>query len=222
MVRTVRKPINRIKINSVSPFACSALLVLMILGLAACGGGGGGGSNNSDNDTPLPDDKKNNKYSKIDVFGNTIPDDSQNWSCVLDRETGLMWEVKTNDGGLRDKDWVYTAYISEGDNGNGICNETKTCNVVKFKKMVNEQSLCGYKDWRLPSVTDLESLWDENKARPPFIEVDFFKNTSIKNQYWTDPETNFRRVWWVDFNKINSAYTPHKDIQMHVRLVRDW
>ena len=163
----------------------------------------------------------NSKYSKIDEFGNAIAENSQDWSCVIDRETGLMWEVKTNNGGLRDKNWVYTAHMSTGNNGDGTCDETKTCNVVYFNNMVNVQSLCGYQDWRLPRLTELESLWDESRTEPPYIDEGFFKNTSVERKYWTDPDINFRNVPWVDFNQIYSASTPFKDIQNHVRLVRE-
>lgn len=36
-------------------------------------------------------------------FGNA----QTNWGCTRDNETGLIWEIKTNDGGLRDISWVY-------------------------------------------------------------------------------------------------------------------
>ncbi|WP_308873334.1 hypothetical protein [Thiothrix subterranea] len=46
-------------------------------------------------------------FVKLDVNGGELPADADTWSCILDTKTGLIWEVKTNDGGLRDKDWRY-------------------------------------------------------------------------------------------------------------------
>ena len=51
-------------------------------------------------------------FTKIDANGNALPVTATNHSCVKDNVTGLMWEVKTDDGGLRDKDWYYTWYDS--------------------------------------------------------------------------------------------------------------
>lgn len=40
------------------------------------------------------------------------------WNCVRDNVTGLIWEVKTDDGALRDKDNTYTWYnIDPATNG---------------------------------------------------------------------------------------------------------
>ena len=43
-------------------------------------------------------------YTKLDAQGNELPKSASSWSCVLDNRSGLVWEVKTNDGGARDKD----------------------------------------------------------------------------------------------------------------------
>lgn len=49
-------------------------------------------------------------FTKIDSSGNVLPVVAANWSAVLDNVTGLMWENKTDDGGLHDKDNLYTWY----------------------------------------------------------------------------------------------------------------
>ncbi|CAK0762548.1 hypothetical protein CCP4SC76_3690028 [Gammaproteobacteria bacterium] len=54
--------------------------------------------------------------------------------CVRDNVTGLMWEVKTADGGLHDKDKTYT-----------------WDNAPSYVAAVNTAGLCGYDDWRLPT-----------------------------------------------------------------------
>lgn len=46
-------------------------------------------------------------YTKLDSFGKPLPNDAIDWACVRDNTTGLIWETKTDDGGLRDKDWRY-------------------------------------------------------------------------------------------------------------------
>ena len=65
-------------------------------------------------------------YSKISNSGSVLPDTAtlgsgaNDWACTKDNKTGLIWEVKTDDGGLRDKDWYYSWYKPNGDNGGDV------------------------------------------------------------------------------------------------------
>ena len=50
-------------------------------------------------------------YTKLDASGNALPDDAPwPWAMVQDNVTGLIWEVKTNDGSIHDKDHMYGWY----------------------------------------------------------------------------------------------------------------
>lgn len=42
-------------------------------------------------------------FIKVDADGKPLSADAPRLSCVKDKVTGLMWERKTSDGGLRDK-----------------------------------------------------------------------------------------------------------------------
>ena len=91
-------------------------------------------------------------------------------SCIVDDVNQLMWEIKSNDGGLRDKSWTYTWYDSNpitngGESGiadTGIsttsnyqaqpnidvagsdnCFDPITCDIEQFVQAVNSQTLCG-------------------------------------------------------------------------------
>ena len=52
-------------------------------------------------------------FTPLDVNGNPIaltgnpPVPSETPRCIWDRVTNLIWEVKANDGGLQDLEWVY-------------------------------------------------------------------------------------------------------------------
>ena len=41
-------------------------------------------------------------FTKLDVDGRVLPTEAEQWHCVQDNVTGLVWEIKTNDGGLHD------------------------------------------------------------------------------------------------------------------------
>jgi CRP-like cAMP-binding protein len=79
----------------------------------------------------------------------TGPAEATRWACVRDKVTGLIWEVKTDDGGLRDMHNTYTIY---GDGRSGDASE--------LVATVNAAGLCGANDWRLPSRLMLHSLVD--------------------------------------------------------------
>lgn len=60
--------------------------------------------------------KDSRRFIKIGNNGKELPDSAvlgsraDEWACTKDNKTGLIWEMKTDDGGLRDKDWEYTWY----------------------------------------------------------------------------------------------------------------
>ena len=53
------------------------------------------------------DGKAGFSYTKLDVDGNDLSASAVSWSCVRDNITGFIWEIKTDDGGVRDKDNKY-------------------------------------------------------------------------------------------------------------------
>ena len=112
-------------------------------------------------------------FTKLDANGNALPATATNHSCVQDNITGLMWEVKTADGGLRDKGWTYTWYSSIIPNGapnnvpsGGTCQTAGRCDTEKFVADVNTAGLCGHNDWRLPNPQELAGIVDYGIASP--------------------------------------------------------
>jgi PKD repeat protein len=143
------------------------------------------------------DGKLGFSFTKIGASGETLPASAAAWSCVKDNVTGLMWEVKTNDGGLRDWTKTYTNYddtsrqqvfvqhFSTSDPflviSTGTLNPTQAqidaaTNSEGFKNAVNAISLCGATDWRLPTVEELEGIVDYG-ADGPKIDASWFPNT---------------------------------------------
>lgn len=157
------------------------------------------------------------------------------WACTRDNVTGLTWEVKTATAtDLRYSAHTYTWYSTDaasnggnaGSTGSNTCNATlpgNLCNTQAFVAAVNAAALCGYSDWRLPSLRELQSLVDFSVPATgvaPTIDATYFPNTQI-SVFWS--ANNYSSVpadaWYVYFyygysgagNKANSNY---------VRLVR--
>jgi hypothetical protein len=100
---------------------------------------------------------------------------------VTDNVTGLMWEQKTDDGGPRDKDNVYT-----WKDALAYCENL---------------TLAGYTDWRMPTPKELERLVDLGKSSPA-IDTTYFPNTS-NGLYWTGTTCSGchkHKAFAMDFN----------------------
>lgn len=147
-------------------------------------------------------------FTKLDSSGapladqnidyNTVP-----WACVKDNVTGLIWEVKTNDNGLHDKDDSYNWYNTDpatnggsdgydDDDGNtcyGYDNMDPTtfCNTKSYVSRVNEVGWCGYSDWRVPTLKELQGIISYNRYMPA-IDTNFFANTPSENIWSSTPQ----------------------------------
>lgn len=173
-------------------------------------------------------------FTKLDGNGQPLPADAKDWACMRDNVTGLVWEVKTDDGGLRDGGNHYTWYhpdpkVNGGAPGaeEGVdCKGGIKCNTHAYTQAVNVMRLCGFGDWRLPQRWELRSLVDYSKAgsHRPTIDEDFFPNTLAK-WYWSATPFAMDKdfAWGVSFydgGDGNNVKRRQEDRFSHVRLVR--
>lgn len=156
-------------------------------------------------------------YRKVAADGSELPPSATSWQCVRDRLTGLTWEVKTDDGRLRDQNSTYTNF------GDG-----RAFDASAFVAAVNAQGLCGASDWRLPTHLELHGLVDYANA-PPLrsILAEAFPNTRA-GAYWTstpvadqtaDPTDN-TDAWAVNFARGDLYGGGPRSGRLAVRLVR--
>ncbi len=148
------------------------------------------------------------------------------WACTKDNVTGLIWEVKTDDGGLRDKDNTYSWYNTDSDNNGGsvglqdggTCIDSD-CDTQGYVQEVKNQNLCAAGDWRLPTKRELENIVGYDR-HDPTIDTDYFPNT-ISFVYWSSsPFAQYlHNAWSVVFIYGESGFS-HKDYARYVRLVR--
>ncbi|MCI5131309.1 MAG: DUF1566 domain-containing protein, partial [Candidatus Electrothrix sp. EH2] len=162
---------------------------------------------------------------------------SKPWACVQDNVTGLIWEVKTDDSGLHDKDDKYTWYNTDStsnggdegyaDQGGNTCfgyksgNPPAYCNTQAYLNRVNATGWCGASDWRMPTRKELESLVVYNRNNPS-IDTNYFPNT-ITSYFWSgSPHAYYTyRAWSVFFGNGSSSYFQSRSFSYAVRLVRN-
>ncbi len=186
--------------------------------LAACGDSGTG------------PEIHDTKYQAVADDGTLLPLDVAPGACVLDRFTGLTWEVKTGDGGLRDAahtySWFDAAESHEGEldyrgtPGGGEC-AVSACDTGGFVDAVNATGLCGYTDWRMPSRDELGSISDPRRTdAPPTVNLRHFPATRAA-EYWSGNDYQFQYdAAWVWSFRNGMDRVEWKRTPRHVRLVR--
>ncbi len=138
---------------------------------------------------------------------------------VQDNVTGLMWEVKTDDGSVHDRDNKYTWYdpnpaTNGGNAGTPSANDTKD-----FIDALNAANFGGYSDWRLPTIKELASIVHLGKYNPAIDET-YFPNTQ-SSSYWSSSTYAYSTgyAWYVDFSD-GYGYCNYKSGSYYVRAVR--
>lgn len=201
-----------------------------------------------------------NEFVKLSQAGQTLQDIAQMWGCVVDKKTGLFWEVKTEDGTERDYRKKYrwgtaentpTAYNDTLDSnlGNYEANpKTKKPSYtagdnfedwIDLVETANDEMLCGYDDWRMASVFELNTLstyYSENKGNKAtsweveksetgkvYVNPSYFPSIAkLKNPwYWSaSPNAHNKNHAWGIYLSGGYSYYDDRQINNYVRLVR--
>ncbi len=129
-------------------------------------------------------------YTKLDASGSELDARAADWVMVRDDVTGLIWEVKSDDGGIHDTDNTYTWQDAQD----------------VFVGQLNFVIYGGYNDWRMPTIKELSSLVNADTYEPA-IDTALFPNTML-SRYWssTTYTGNTSAAWYVDFTE-GAAYT---------------
>lgn len=153
-------------------------------------------------------------FTKISSTGQELAASAPDWSCVKDNVTGLIWEVKTDDGGLHDRHDGYSWYNTDpASNGgsNGYADQdcdacygysssdsSSFCNTQAYVARVNAAGWCGASDWRLPTRKELLGIVSFDRL--PAIDASYFPNT-LSSLFWSASASSgdSSYAWYVDF-----------------------
>lgn len=156
--------------------------------------------------------------------------------CVKDNVTGLVWEQKTDDDGLRDKDWRYTWYNNNSIANGGFegyqdrrdvdstftestChNSLPKCNTQAYVAALNAANYCGYSDWRMPTEEELTGLVDFGRIDPSINPI--FIHT-LNRVYWSaSPHAYYAGVALGVYFYDGYSLDHYKNLYNYARAVR--
>lgn len=220
--------------------------------------------------------------TKLDISGNALASNAQNFECIQDNQTGLIWEKKQEAQDLSDfsgktarqirdyindalkggtysnygahENWRATNYSyywyntdkksnggSAGSQGDRFANakypinamcayphenlpnysgEATHCNTDTYKKIIDSNALCGFKDWRLPTTAELKSINNYNVAESLVIESSYFINTSDGEYITSDPSADGIGAAWCIATQTGETRLCKKQLPSKVRMVR--
>ena len=187
-------------------------------------------------------------FTKLNSSGSPLADQAQtygaeNWSCVRDNVTGLVWEEKTLSG-LQGLANTYTWYNSTGVNdggepgygdtgigtttnttgslGSDNCDDTSRCDTEKYVSDVNSQNICGANNCRLPTTEELLSIVNNNVTSTPTLEPNYFPVylTTTTDIFWTSSLNQTSKAQTILFNDGSSS-SSNKGSSYKIRLVHD-
>lgn len=139
--------------------------------------------------------------------------------CVQEARTSLVWEGKAQTG-WRAGHRLYTQPNLNWDNPFGMAMSEGSIDHYLVK--VNQQKLCGFDDWRLPSAEELQGLLNYGVAVPaPMGSSQYFLNTPTEARYWTGtPYADSALLhWYVDFSSGMVSIASREE-GLSLRLVR--
>ncbi|MDF3126168.1 DUF1566 domain-containing protein [Rheinheimera sp. 1928-s] len=185
-------------------------------------------------------------FTKLDQFGDELADTANDFSCIRDNVTGLIWELKEPviavppASTLRAANNRYSFVNSNAGNGDeaGVpapalssCPSAENCGLEVYVEEVNETAYCGGANWRLPTLEELMSIADFGRVgENHLLDPAFFRfepDSAVQNNmfYWTTQSSaeggGGVSAWVFDIRNGNDNTLPKQQNQLgYVRLVR--
>ncbi|PSW18557.1 DUF1566 domain-containing protein [Photobacterium sanctipauli] len=167
------------------------------------------------------------KFTKLDESGQAMPDDSENWYCIADERTGLVWERKeANASSYRDKGRLF-AYESSShkphqaalDIASCASDSVTACTTLEYIEEMNKQGYCGKTNWRLPTLHEQFDLLDFGETTTDEAGNGY----GLSNQFFDDlvlggEDLPYGMYWSSTALRSDPGYTSGKQIPLLAQM----
>ncbi|VVS95038.1 Lcl C-terminal domain-containing protein [Desulfoluna spongiiphila] len=152
-------------------------------------------------DADYNDDFNQPSYTKLYFKGKPLPDNAGKWVLIKDDITGRIWETKTDDGSIHDRDTLFTFKEAQD-----------------HVKKLNDMKYGGYSSWRMPNLKELASIVHFGKTMPSVNTLYFpYQYASF---YWSATECldDNQYAWGIIFQEGQSL-SHYKRVRYFFRAV---
>ncbi len=158
-------------------------------------------------------------YVLVDINGQTT---TTNARCATATDSGLTWELKTDDESVHDKDNLYRwGGIGAKPDGAEQTGKIFFDDWNELLTATRREKLCGFDDWRVPTIDELKTLISNN-GQAPQIDTSVFSQT-LATPYWSVSTYSQypEHAQTVDFaSGASNYYNGFRGDRLPVRLVR--
>lgn len=162
-------------------------------------------------------------WQKIGKKGEPLPATAERWAAVIDASTELMWAVNwqiddrfPNRGDLT---W-FNPDMSANGGHEGYASQGQ--NTSDWLRHVNLIGWCGFTDWRLPTLREIETLLTKEVSNYFHIREDVFTDMAgLGSRFWTASVDDKKKEYaWAMYFGYGHDGLAYKSYTLNVRLVR--
>ena len=147
-----------------------------------------------------------------------------NDGTIIDNQTGLVWEKKTDDGSIHDLDdfyhWSATSTAPDGPAFTVFLGTLN--NGTSGPGTTSEGCFADHCDWRLPTIVELATILLEPNPCGTNPCIDPIFGPTVSSSYWAstslDTDPNF--AWMIIFNSGPVSFIDKNTAVVFVRAVR--
>ncbi|MDX2320463.1 MAG: DUF1566 domain-containing protein, partial [Moritella sp.] len=98
--------------------------------------------------------------------------------------------------------------------------DSTACNTQIYADTLNSSSLCGFQDWKLPTIEQLRSIHNYREILLPINGTDFFPNKKIGEYISASPSADGTGAIWCMSSDTGQVRLCRKNSPAFVRMVR--
>ena len=152
--------------------------------------------------------ERQHSYTKLDASGNALSVSATTWYQVRDNVTGLIWEKKTDDGSIHDRDNKYN------------WSQAQSTFITALNAENSGSGYCGHSDWRLPTIKELSVIVDSGRSSRPFINTTYFPQAQSSNYWSSTTYAHYTYLAWLVGFGDGGVGGGYKSGNYYVRAVR--